>query len=178
MLPKKIPATSESASIIDQLKLQPHPEGGWYREAYRSGEILEVSSLPGRYTSPHCYSTSIYFMLEKGDFSAFHRLSSDETWHFYLGGPVVLYCIFPDGTTNEVAIGNNLDQGQLLQYTIRRNCWFAAKNQGNALFSLVGCTVAPGFEFADFELAQRKNLTDLYPQHAILISELTRLINQ
>jgi predicted cupin superfamily sugar epimerase len=172
---KKIPATNESAAIIDQLKLFPHPEGGWYSEVYRSDEILHISSLPGRYKSPHCYSTSIYFMLENADFSAFHRISSDETWHFYLGSPVIIYCIFPDGSTTQIVIGNNLAQGQNPQYTIRRNCWFAAKNREDASFSLVGCTVAPGFEFTDFVLGQRQNLTDLYPQHAILISELTRL---
>jgi uncharacterized protein len=171
---KQSPATNESATIINSLNLLPHPEGGWYREVFRSDEIIPLSSLPERYKSPHCFSTSIYFLLEKGDFSAFHRISSDETWHFYMGSPLIIYCIQHDGSIQQVLLGNILAEGQILQYTIPRNYWFAAKIQGNSDFSLVGCTVAPGFEFQDFELGQRQILTDLYPQHASLIAELTR----
>jgi predicted cupin superfamily sugar epimerase len=109
---KKILATSESAKLIDHLKLLPHPEGGWYREVYRSEENIPVGSLPERYKSQHCYSTSIYFLLEKDDFSAFHRISSDETWHFYMGSPVTIYCIFPDGSTQQIVIGSNIAEGQ------------------------------------------------------------------
>jgi hypothetical protein len=171
---KKIPSTDEAAAIISQLQLLPHPEGGWFREMYRSEDVLEPGSLPDRYKAPHCYSTSIYFLLESADFSAFHRITSDETWHFYLGSPVVIYCIHPDGKTSEVVMGNDLSTGHCLQFTIPRNCWFAARNQENDAFSLVGCTVAPGFEFSDFELARRNSLIDLFPQHAALISDLTR----
>ncbi len=174
MLPIKSPLLTESAEVIDQLQLLPHPEGGWYREVYRSDDILELNALPGRYNSPHCFSTSIYFLLEKFDFSAFHRITSDETWHFYMGSPVTIFCIYPDGSTVQVVIGNNLAAGQFLQYTIPRHCWFAAKNLEEHPFSLVGCTVSPGFEFSDFELGQRQNLSVLFPQHALLIEELTR----
>jgi uncharacterized protein len=165
---------NDAASIISRLELLPHPEGGWYRETYRSEDVIPVNSLPTRYTSPHCFSTSIYFLLESHDFSAFHRISSDETWHFYLGSPVVIYIISHDGEVSEINMSNNLAEGHYLQYTIPRSSWFAAKVQNNNSFTLVGCTVAPGFEFTDFELASRKQLIDLFPVHLDLISGLTR----
>lgn len=165
---------SESTRIIEQLQLLPHPEGGWYREVYRSDEMLQPASLPDRYSTAHCFSTSIYFLLKNDDFSAFHRISSDETWHFYKGSPVIIYCIFPDGSSSQVILGNNLDEGQVLQYTILRNCWFAARNQDENSFSLVGCTVSPGFDFSDFELGLQQNLISLFPHKRALILTLTR----
>jgi uncharacterized protein len=172
---RNYPKTNEAALIIEQLQLLPHPEGGWYREVYRSDETIQPGSLPERYTSARCFSTSIYFLLEKADFSAFHSISSDETWHFYKGSPVIIYCISPSGLFTQVVLGNNLDQGQVLQYTIIRNCWFAARNQDDSSFSLVGCTVSPGFDFLDFELGRRQTLIKLFPQNSALISTLTRL---
>lgn len=165
---------NDAASVINSLELLPHPEGGWYREVYRSEDVIPVDALPARYKSPHCCSTSIYFLLESHDFSAFHRISSDETWHFYLGSPIVIYIISHEGEVVQITMGNNLQEGQYIQYTIPRNCWFAAKVQDNNSFTLVGCTVAPGFEFTDFELASRKQLIDLYPVLSDLISGLTR----
>jgi hypothetical protein len=166
---------NEAAQIIKHLKLLPHPEGGWYREVYRSDENIQSAFLPKRYTSPHCFATSIYFLLEKDDFSAFHRIISDETWHFYIGSPVIIYCIFPDGSSTQVILGNKLEEGQIPQYTILRNCWFAARNLDAGTFSLLGCTVSPGFEFSDFELGQQQTLIGLFPQYTTLISGLTRL---
>jgi uncharacterized protein len=166
---------NEASAIISHLDLLRHPEGGWYREIYRSEDVIQPGSLPERYNSPHSFSTSIYFLLESGDFSAFHRINSDETWHFYLGSPVVIHIISPDGVATEVVMGSKLANGMLLQYTIRHNSWFAAKVQENNSFTLVGCTVSPGFEFADFELAERKQLIAMYPMHANIISGLTRI---
>ncbi|MEI8047591.1 MAG: cupin domain-containing protein [Bacteroidota bacterium] len=171
---KKLPSTNEASIIIEKLNLLPHPEGGWYSEVYRSDDILQANSLPERYKSPHCFSTSIYFLLESNDFSAFHRITSDETWHFYSGSPVVIYCIFPDGSVSHILMGNNLNEGHLFQFTIKRNCWFAAKIQDVNSFTLIGCTVSPGFEFPDFELADRYILLKMFPQNSALISELTR----
>ena len=168
------PQINEAPAIIDHLNLSRHPEGGWYREVYRSDEILPAGSLPERYNEPHSINTSIYFLLESGDFSAFHRIRSDETWHFYLGSPVIIYIIFPDGKYREVVMGNNLIDNQELQYTILRGCWFAAKVQDEDSFALVGCTVSPGFEFSDFELAERKQLISLFPDYEQLILSLTR----
>ncbi len=169
------PQINKAAAIINRLQLKSHPEGGWYREVYRSDEIMPANSLPERYLEPHCINTSIYFLLESGDFSAFHRIRSDETWHFYLGSPVIIYIIFPDGKYKEVVLGNNLIDNQQLQYTILRGCWFAAKVQDEDSFALVGCTVSPGFEFADFELGERGKLIAQFPKYTQLISRLTRI---
>lgn len=171
---KKNPLTDEAASAIEALGLMPHPEGGWYREVYRSEDMLQAAQLPERYSQHHCFSTSIYYLLEKGQFSTFHRLKSDETWHFYIGNPVEIFIIPPDGSLMKVLLGNNISDGQSLQFTIRRNCWFAALPTGNNPFSLVGCTVSPGFEFADFEIADRKDLIDKYPAIFQIITLLTR----
>lgn len=165
---------NDSAAIISQLHLTPHPEGGWYREVYRSHDSIPASSLPDRYNSPHCFSTSIYFLLESHDFSAFHRLRSDETWHFYMGSPVVIYIISPEGEASAEVLSANLDDEHQLQFTIPYNCWFAAKVLDVNAFALLGCTVAPGFEFTDFELGQRQRLCELFPQHFDLITEFTR----
>jgi len=171
---EKSPSTNEAATLIRQLKLLPHPEGGWYREVFRSNEIIQIESIAPRYRKPHCFSTSIYFLIESNDFSAFHRIRSDETWHFYAGSPVTIYTLLQDGTVSEATLGNNLAEGQLLQFTIERNTWFAARIKTEGSFALVGCTVSPGFEFEDFELGKRHDLTDLFPQHAAMISGLTR----
>jgi predicted cupin superfamily sugar epimerase len=175
MSAKKSQKTNDADSIIEHLGLVRHPEGGWFSEVYRSEEKILAEHLPVRYKSAHCFSTSIYFLLQNDDFSAFHRIASDETWHFYLGSPIIISCIFPDGSTSEILLGNKLFEGHLLQFTIPRNCWFAARNQDSNSFSLVGCTVSPGFEFSDFELANRQNLTETYPNHVALINGLTRL---
>ena len=165
---------SESADIIEHLNLQRHPEGGWFSEAYRSQDIIESESLPEGYSSAHCFGTSIYFLLDKADFSAFHRIRSDETWHFYLGSAIVIHCISPDGTYSPVELGRDIRKGQVLQYTIPRNCWFAAGNLDKNTFSLVGCTVAPGFDYSDFELGKKESLINSFPQHQALIREFTR----
>ncbi len=174
MTENRHPQINDSSAIIDRLKLTSHPEGGWYREVYRSDEVLPADSLPARYEEPHCINTSIYFLLESNDFSAFHRIKSDETWHFYLGSPVAIYILSPDGKYREVILGNNLIDNQELQYTILRDSWFAAKVQTTGSFALVGCTVSPGFEFSDFELAERQQLICLFPKYEELISSLTR----
>lgn len=169
----KNPLTDEAAAIIRQLNLIPHPEGGWYREAYRSEEMIAPAALPFRYTESHCFQTSIYFLLESNDFSAFHRIRSDETWHFYIGSPVTIYIISEDGELAEIVMGNNLADSQLLQHTIKRNCWFAAKVLNIDSYALVGCTVSPGFEFDDFELGERQQLLKLYPSFSNHILALT-----
>jgi len=172
---KPIPSTNEAVALIQELQLQPHPEGGWFREVYRSDETLRVEALPERYNKDHNYSTSIYFLLESHDFSAFHRIRSDETWHFYKGSPLVILIISPDGVLKEITMGNTLYEGQTLQYTIMRNCWFAALLMDENSFSLVGCTVSPGFEFEDFELGRCEKLTELFPLQAEVIRKLTRI---
>ena len=159
--------------LVKELNLQPHPEGGYYSEVYRSDENVKKEHLPARYKDNRNFSTSIYFLLLKSNFSAFHRLKSDETWHFYEGSKLLLYIIQEDGKLQTVKLGNEVEDGDCFQYTVKRNLWMAAAVE-NGDYSLVGCTVSPGFVFADFEMADRKELTKEYPKYKDLIDKYTR----
>ena len=160
--------------LITQFNLQPHPEGGWYKETYKSEEQIASNALPQRFLGNRVFSTAIYFLLEKGNFSAFHRIKSDECWHFYAGQPLEVFIILPGGELTVVSLGNDIEKGQLFQYTVPANCWFASRPATESEFSFVGCTVAPGFDFADFELAKEKELVAAYPQHQTIITALCR----
>jgi uncharacterized protein len=163
-----------ASSLIAQYDLQPHPEGGWYKQTYKSDGIIPASALPKTFGGDRVFSTAIYFLLEKGNFSAFHRIKSDECWHFYTGDPLVIYVIQQDGTMNEITLGNNITNGELFQYVVPADCWFASRPAPGSAFSFVGCTVAPGFDFSDFELADAGELGSLYPAHSMLIRSLCR----
>lgn len=158
---------------IEKLNLTRHPEGGYFGEAYRSDENVEERFLPDRYLGARNFATAIYFLLNGHEFSSFHRLLSDETWHFYEGATLQLFVLNEDGTLSKKLLGRNPDEGESLQITIGRNQWFAARVSDPAGYALVGCTVAPGFHFDDFELAERDKLLAQYPQHGQLIKELT-----
>lgn len=158
----------KAADYIHQLGMQKHPEGGYFVETYRSDTM--VQSPIGDRTA----GTVIYFMLLKDFFSAFHRLRSDETWYYHAGSSTSVHCLHPDGTLNTIIIGPNLHHGEALQIHIPSGTWFSAEVTGEGEFILVSCSVSPGFEFADFELASRAVLTELYPQHMALIHRLTR----
>ena len=160
--------------LIQQYALQPHPEGGWYKESYKSRETISAGSLPERFSGSRVFSTAIYFLLEQGNFSAFHRIKSDECWHFYAGDPLLIYVILPGGTLDIIHLGNAIDKGQLFQYLVPANCWFASRPAPGSSYCFVGCTVAPGFDFADFELANASALSGLYPQHEEIINQLCR----
>lgn len=160
--------------LIEKYNLQPHPEGGWYRETYRSSEDISADALPERFTGKRAFSTAIYFLLEQGNFSAFHLIKSDECWHFYAGDPLLIYMLQPDGTLTIVQLGQNISAGQIFQFTVTGNCWFASRPAPGSQFSFVGCTVAPGFDFADFELAERNSFFALYPFHETTIKALCR----
>ena len=155
--------------LIARLQLVRHPEGGWFRETYRSAESVPVAGLPDRFAGDRVFSTAIYFLLEEGDISALHRIRSDELWHFYAGSPLLIHAILPDGSYQ----GWRLGTADLFQAVVPAGCWFGAEPVDGE-FALVGCTVAPGFDFSDFELASRCQLTARYPQHADLISRMTR----
>jgi hypothetical protein len=157
---------------IKYLNLSPHPEGGYYRATYKSDLTIVRSALPSSYQGDRSASTAIYFLLDGRDFSAFHRIASDEVWHFYAGSSLVVYVIDPDGNYSELHLGS--DEGEVFQAVVKAGCWFASRVKDGAGFALVGCTVAPGFEFADFELATRSQLIATYPAHQKLIEELTR----
>lgn len=160
--------------LIQQYNLQPHPEGGWYKETYRSSEHIEAAALPKRFGRSRAFSTAIYFLLEQGDFSAFHRIKSDECWHSYAGDPLQVYVLQPNGNLDIITLGNNIFQGQQFQYTVPANCWFTSRPAPGSRFCFVGCTVAPGFDFADFEMADAAALTAIHPQYQKTIKELCR----
>lgn len=159
---------------MDKLRLQPHPEGGYYRETYRSNVILDRESLPLGFAGPRAASTAIYFLIEGENFSAFHRLRSDELWHFYAGSPLLVHVIEPVGAYSSLLLGNDPDAGQMPQVVVPAGNWFASHASDWKSWALVGCTVSPGFDFADFEIGRRAHLIECYPQHREMIQRLTR----
>ncbi len=160
---------------IRDLELRPLPEeGGWYNEVYRSDEFLAQRDLPARFGGKRTFCTSIYYLLKGSDFAAFHRIRQDETWHFYEGSGLVVHVIDPHGTYTQVKLGRAFDDGERFQATVKRGCLFAAAVSRPDSFSLVGCTVAPGFEFQDFEAPARARLLEEYPRHRDVILRLTR----
>jgi len=165
--------SSKASSYIKRLQLIKHPEGGYFREVYRSGEMILPEYLPKRYKAPRNFSTSIYFLLEGNQFSAFHFLQSDELWHFYDGSSVLLYVIDQKGNLSVQKLGKGEDSN--FQITIQKKNWFAAEVENKKSFSLFGCTVSPGFEFDDFKLGKRNELIKKFPRHKNIISRLTRL---
>lgn len=154
------------SNVLATLELAPHPEGGFFRETFRSPTMLHFPDRPARSAS-----TAIYFLLPAGSFSALHRVSSDEVWHHYDGAPVDLHLIAQDGAHVVLGLGKDLEAGERPQHVVPAGVWQAALPRGDAL---CGCTVAPGFDFADFELAERAALTRAYPRHAEIIAALTR----
>ena len=161
-------------TIIKQLNLLPHPEGGYYKETYRSKELIPENRLSNSYQGNRNVSTCIYFMLTSENFSAFHRIQQEEIWHFYLGAAILLHTISEEGTYQQFTIGNDFNKGQTPQLIVPGRHWFAAELIEKDSFALVGCTVAPGFDFTDFELANRDQLLQDFPQYLKIIKRLTR----
>jgi len=159
---------------IQKLELTPHVEGGAFREVYRSELNLPKTVLPLFFQGSRSASTSIYFLLSQGQFSAFHRIASDELWHFYYGDPLYVYEIGHNGRLHTHVLGPNPEKGERFQAVVKAGSWFASAPAPESEYALVGCTVAPGFDFADFELANREALITQYPDHAELIHEFTR----
>lgn len=161
-----------AAQWARSLGLARHPEGGWYAETYRAPLTLPAEALPPAFHGPRAACTSILFLLERGDVSALHRLAADELWHFHAGDPLTVHVFAPDGAYAPLYLGPDPDRGQRLQAVAPAGTWFGAESTGE--YSLVGCTVAPGFDFADFELGRRAELVSTYPQHRELVERLTR----
>ena len=159
-----------AAGWLKSLALCRHPEGGYYAEVYRADGLIPGATLPDHGGS-RPYLTSIYFMLTPGDPSRLHRLKSDEIWYHHCGGSLNIHQIDPQGNHSVFRIGNDLGAGDRLQVVIRAGCWFGAVVDGKEA-ALVGCAVAPGFDFADFELADRAQLLAQYPQHEKIINRL------
>ncbi len=164
----------DAADWIKCLNLERHPEGGYFRESYRAAETIATEGLPARFGGPRSCSTAIYFLLEGNDFSALHRIRSDELWHFYAGSALSVHVIYPQGHYRTLQLGGNWQKGQSFQATVPAGCWFGATVDEPGSFALVGCTVAPGFDFADFEMGERGALLERYPQHRGIIEKLTR----
>ncbi len=159
-------------TYITHFNLQPHPEGGWYAETYRSTD--STNQLPEGFTGPRNFSTAIYFLMPGNSFSAFHRIKSDELWHFYDGDMLEVFVIDEQGILQVIRLGRDAANGEGFQATVRAGLWFASRCSVTEGFSLVGCTVSPGFNFQDFELANRTELLQQYPQHSQCINELIR----
>lgn len=158
--------------LIRLLGLQPHPkEGGFFRETYRAQESL--AGLPSRYGGPRSASTAIYYLLTPTTFSALHRLQSDEVFHFYLGDPVRMLQLEPDGSGRTIVLGGDLFAGQQPQLVVPRGVWQGSCLEPGGRFALLGCTVAPGFDYADYESGDRQALLAQYPAFAEMIRRLT-----
>jgi predicted cupin superfamily sugar epimerase len=151
------------SDLVEIYDLQPHPEGGFYREVYRDEGVIPAATLP-KHGGDRNYSANIYFLIPEGKSSNLHRLKSDETWHFYLGGPLTIVQIMPDGTVEEVVLGRGVKNGQKLQHVVKAGVWFGAYPREGSGYSFVGCTVAPAFDFSDFELGKRDELLKQFSQ--------------
>jgi predicted cupin superfamily sugar epimerase len=159
---------------INKLQLTQHVEGGAFRETYRSKLTIPRTVLPLFFQGDRNASTTIYFLLASGQFSAFHRIAADEVWHFYFGDPLLVHEINHNGRLITHLLGTDPEKGESFQTIIKAGSWFASVPAPGSEYALVGCTVAPGFDFADFELADRAALSQQYPEHAELIEKLTR----
>lgn len=155
--------TRSSDYWIKHLELKPHPEGGYFKETYRADMSANKRSA----------STGIYFLIESGNVSRFHRIDADEMWHFYEGNALIVHMIAPNGNYSFKRIGNNPDKGDVFQAVVPAGYWFGAEVSDGGKFSLVGCTVAPGFEFSGFELANKAKLLNEFPDHTKVINRLT-----
>jgi predicted cupin superfamily sugar epimerase len=163
------------AKIILDLRLIPHPEGGFFRETYRSAGVIKQECIDPKFIGKRNYSSCIYFLLTYQLFSAFHSIIQDEIWHFYDGSPVRLSTIARNGDYSVSVIGRDIDGGDLLQFVVPGGTWVAAEVLNKDEFALVGCTVSPGFDYMDFELPDRDKLISEFPQHKEIITRLTRV---
>lgn len=158
---------------IRRLELEEHPEGGYFRETHRSIEQVPAAALPERYGGARRMSTAIYFLIKGDRPSRFHRLKSEEIWHFYAGSGATVHIINAAGALSHVRLGPDPERGEVFQGIIHAGYWFAAEVDDPEGYALVGCTVAPGFEFDDFEMGEREGLVREYPEHREIIERLT-----
>lgn len=157
----------------EQLNLESHVEGGSFKEIYRSELTLPQTTLTQQHTGDRNTSTAIYFLLEDGQFSALHRIASDELWHHYDGATLCIYEIQPEGKLIKHLLGKDIINGEQPVIIIKAGSWFGSRVEETNGYTLCGCTVAPGFDFADFELAERNALIQQYPQYTAIIEFLT-----
>ncbi len=157
--------------LIARLKLQAHPEGGWYREWYRSPISIPGAFLPGEFEGERSLATAIHYLLPAGSFSAWHRIRSDELWIFLAGGGLEIHQLEQSGRYSLQMLGSGRRAEESLNHTVKAGTWFAARPHPKSPYSLVNCIVAPGFDFSDFELAAPNKLLDLFPDQAGLIRQ-------
>ena len=160
--------------LIKKLELKPHPEGGYFRETYRSKGIIRQISIGTDFKGDRIFSTCIYFLLTADEFSAFHKLAQDEIWHFYEGSPIEMHMISSTGEHSVQVIGTDLENGHSPQFAVPGGTWFASGILNGGDYALVGCTVSPGFNYRDFELGHRAFLVSEFPQHEEIITKYTR----
>lgn len=163
------PGTADWKSVVAELGLQPHPEGGYYREVFRSAQAVQARN------TPRSAGTSIYYLLAEGACSAWHRIDADEVWYFHAGAPLALHVLQSDGELLTHRLGDPLrDAGSVFQATVPAGCWFAAELTGTGGFALVSCAVMPGFEFSGFELATKTDMSDAICRHGGWIRRLLK----
>ncbi len=160
--------------LIERLCLRPHPEGGYYRETYRSSESIEQGALPSRYNGARSFGTAVYYLLTAETFSAIHRVKSDEVWHFYCGDPVEILQLLPNGSGLLIRLGSDVEGGMQPQAVVPRGTWQGTRLVQGGEYALLGTTVAPGFDFADFRLGFRDELLHMYAPFKDVIIALTR----
>jgi hypothetical protein len=154
----------KAAYWVSRLNLDRHPEGGYYKETYRATDSYEFQGFEGERN----LATGIYFLIESGNFSAFHRIKSDEMWHFYAGDSLTIHLLDKKGRYSKQALGLALEAGEVPQFVVPAGVWFASEVTNEQSYALVGCTVSPGFHFNDFELAGPE-LATLFPKHRKII---------
>jgi uncharacterized protein len=175
-----MPGTPTAAELKELLHLEPHPcEGGWFRQTWRADQTISASALPARYVGDRdagrAAGTAIFYLLEPGSFSEMHRLASDEIFHFYLGDPVEMLQLFPEGTGSTLILGSDLAAGQQVQTVVPQGVWQGSRLLPGGTLALLGCTVSPGFEYADYESGSRSVLAQAWPEWAEKITRLTRI---
>lgn len=157
----------------EKLKMLPHPEGGFFKETYRAEGLIRKEHLSERFKGDRNFSTGIFYLLEKDQCSKFHRIQSDEMWHFYDGDCLIVFEFDEDGNLIENKLGLNIEEGEIPQLTIKAGRWFGARLNKPDTYCLAGCTVSPGFHFDDFEMADRNKLILEFPQNKSIIEKLT-----
>ena len=160
--------TSEAARWKAQLGLEPHPEGGHYRETWRSPVRVAAAALPPGFAGERALASSILYLLAAGERSLLHRLRADEIWYHHAGGPLGLHLLHPDGQYRRLVLGPGA-----FQQVVPHDCWFAAEPEPGCDYALAGCFVSPGFDFADFQLGRRDELLARFPRHAELVLRFT-----
>lgn len=171
--------SEEVNRLIQKLKLEPHPEGGLFALHFRSNQQIKSCDTARYNNEERCSGSAIYYLLRNDEYSAWHRLKSEELWHYHRGSAVKLHMIDSHGKLTSQLVGDPLNIPDAeYQVVIPADVWFAAENLDKNHYSLVGCTVSPGFEYKDFELADKEALTQLFPQHAEMIARLSRMVTK